>query len=85
MRKFLIAALAAVALALLGWGIAYGVELELRRQHMVRVCEPGETPNGRKAGLHYGAWTHRVKGLGRSASKAEKIQVCKAHGFNPEG
>ena len=84
MRKFLIAALAAVALALLGWVVKSGVELELKRQHLVRVCEPGATAAGRKAGLFYGAWTHRVPGLGRNTSKEEKIKTCKVHGFNPE-
>lgn len=84
MRKSLTAALAAIALALLGWGIKCGVEREITRQHLVRVCEPGENKDGRKAGLFYKGWTHRVPGLGRSASKAEKIKTCKAHGFNPE-
>lgn len=84
MRKFLTAALAAIALALLGWGVKNGVEREIQRQHMIRVCEPGATAAGRKAGLFYGAWTHRVKGLGRHSSKEEKIKTCKSYGFNPE-
>lgn len=84
MQKFVLVAIATLTLALLGWGMKAGVELELQRQHLSRVCEPGTTQAGRKAGLFYGAWTHRVEGLGKSASKAEKIEVCKVHGFNPE-
>lgn len=84
MRKFFVAALALSALALVAWAAAAGVERELQRQHLSRVCEPGANNTGRKAGLHYGAWTHRVPGLGRHSSKEEKIKTCKSYGFNPE-
>jgi len=81
----------ALAVALIfgsGWAIVSSIKLELRRQHLVRVCQPGETKAGPRSGLHYGVYTHRVKGLDKKSLSTPKgrnraRQICRQHGFNP--
>jgi hypothetical protein len=81
MRKILYGIMAAVLTALMVWALIIGARREVARYHMHQVCEPGF--NTRAAGLFSGVHTHRVKGLGKSDSRAVKIKTCEALGFNP--
>ena len=72
-----------------GWAIVSSIKLELRRQHLVRVCQPGENPSGPRSGLHYGVYTHRVEGLDKKSletleGRIRARQICRKHGFNPK-
>lgn len=72
----------------LGWFVVSSIKLELRRQHLVRVCQPGENTTGPRSGLYYGVHTHRVKGLDKKSLSTPRgrnrgRQICRQHGFNP--
>jgi hypothetical protein len=71
-------ALIALSLAL---NALTGCERILEHADLIAVCAPGERTEGPGPGWLYGAWTHRVAGLHKGATKAEKAKVCAAHGF----
>jgi len=82
--KLLGGAMVVITLLGLGW---LAVKVELRRQHLVRVCQPGET-TGPRSGLFYGVYTHRVEGLDKKslstvAGRKRGLDICRREGFNP--
>jgi hypothetical protein len=70
-----------LALSLTLSAFSAGCEEVLRHADLLAICAPGERTEGPGPGWLYGAWTHRIAGLGRSATKAEKAKVCAQHGF----
>lgn len=71
-------ALIALSLAL---SALTGCERILEHADLIEVCAPGERVEGPGPGWWYGAWTHRIPGLGKGATKAEKAKVCADNGF----
>jgi len=70
-----------LALSLTLSALSAGCEEVLRHADLLTVCAPGERTEGPGPGWLYGAWTHRIPGLGRGATKAEKAKVCADNGF----
>ena len=72
----------------LGWFVSSSIKLELRRQHLVRVCQPGENATGPRSGIFYGVHTHRVEGLDKKSLSTKQgrdrgLDICRREGFNP--
>jgi len=72
---------ALIALTIALSAFSAGCEEVLRHADLIAVCAPGERTEGPGPGWLYGAWTHRIPGLGRGATKAEKAKVCADNGF----